>query len=927
MRSGNLHYREERGVVAIFFLIFGVVLAGALAYFAYRAPQTQAAGVSLRLHADEICMEIASYPRTQQEAIDLFTARVAEKQQVLGDVDITAAYLVAPSMPDDATVFPLGGGTGSASIDDCSGGSPFTITPQVVDLTAAGCGLEAPSPCLLIRDACYSDGSFAPLSEKYPPEILYQTLNAGNSYICELEGTRTFQNLTGFMNTTSDTVVGRSVVWRRPRNIDFEMYNPVAADENSVIDSLPNLTIIVSPYGKTQRPSQDPRFQMVDNLSGYDPIAEGATVFTGAPLADGSIDPYTGAVVDTSDGIPDDPYSEEITTGPLGGGPGDANGMDDDGDTLLPPGDETFIPRLPGIPVGTPSHEELLTSCLNPAVAMRNAFLYHLLSLAVRDGHFRKNTQLLLAQPRHRIQRSNHYNAPTVLWPLGRDLALDDARTASIGLDLPFIHYFGAVDGDSDDPDNSGSDNLKVYLDDTDSRYGGHRLGSFLGSEPEADKRRQGWLQPFVKKDAAGVYEALDGRTSMSDVQYLTLLAGQLRYCQGLFAPSAGTEYGVSAGFVVDPYNPHTPLDPPSNGAFDPAAQFHTAPGGYFLRSNGLNPSGQWSADWTGSDPWVPGGIRRDHMTAFSLVSALGMPQLCPTVGTDVAGVTPFSDGNAPDCLKAGVGAEASDLRGDLLGALHSLSSTTVRHPYADQEIVGSTMLASSFPGLWRINQGYQFWSDQTVDVNGSPEYPHPFRPFEFSAAAPYTQSNAFNNNEVPADPSRGDQIIVIVTHQPLLQDEFLSMQALITGQFSQDGGGNLQQDDVAALEDLSNEMIIVVYIPLYDSQANAEDREQEWATALLGPTDNSSTSNQFSDRFVLYLGPYQGTFLDPDGDDDFSDAFYNSGNDWQDYRDFWHDMMRDSEDDTFSGDYPGGNIADRAKVVWSVITKGEIKF
>jgi len=271
-------------------------------------------------------------------------------------------------------------------------------------------------------------------------------------------------------------------------------------------------------------------------------------------------------------------------------------------------GDCAAVPSAtPGVNcLETSDREEMLASCSNPAVLIRNSLTSMILELAMRHGELRNMTEVLIANPTN-LNPANYLNNPVEVIPFGADLAEPK-------FEIPYVFY------------NSG-DQAGGVINTLSAAY--HQFPSNI----PADKQVR---------------------------SYHRLEAGQLRWCYHMFYGTNNSggrnRYDMSVPDLVnDRFEPNNPGEIYS---FDPSLRQQSFP---------VWPKDTWDQEcpWgtTGTSCTY---ARTRGLNGPELVSAVGSVQLCPYEKYKVP--TPSPSG-ADICQKP-ADAVNGDLRGDLLSTL-----------------------------------------------------------------------------------------------------------------------------------------------------------------------------------------------------------------------------------------------------------------
>lgn len=422
LRSSEL-VRNERGVYLALTAIISTVLIIALLLLVIATQLVKAAVEETKARADYVCKQVAYESVLQRQAADVFRVQLNRIQRLplfTYNAYIESATLSIATMPVNSPST-----TAFFSFDPAanfvSTNPPFA--PAGCPLTAGAadfaCFLNAPSnACDLEGDTNAGYGGtdcgkchLGPngttdckmrvaveqnISGLFPSGMIDDFKDAGATVLCEI--TTKVKPIPLITRLVGEKSVTARVAWSRPPYGPAPTFVPPSPGTNLS----PGLTIAVAPQVGTN--AEDARFLFASStydaafLQQYDPLA--------IPEKDGFS--YNHPFVNYASGLPDT-------------GPGCSS-----------PPCFSEIPAPPASPYPGNTHtqrEDMMVSCLNPVVMMRNAFLSVILELASRHGLLRNMTQVLMLNPRNEDlgageARSPSYSYPTKIVDIGQDLAL-----------------------------------------------------------------------------------------------------------------------------------------------------------------------------------------------------------------------------------------------------------------------------------------------------------------------------------------------------------------------------------------------------------------------------------------------------------------------------------------------------------------------
>ena len=664
-------------VLAIFAVFIGL---------AFDAANLNKTSSLLSNELDRICQSVVRQPGVQVLAAEKFKTKIEELEALdflPSGSTITKAAMILPTMPQ-TTCFGFPG--------SCAGDNP------VVDstLTFGALGLAAGTFC---ENNCEFRGTTDSTGPdwKYPTTGFWDNLgNAGNTVGCEMEAEveRLIPALATLAGTS--TVKVRSV-WQKKIRGDFD---PVTGD---LVNTAPALSIIIDPTMTTR--ANDSRFWFMDGYfrPNINPLenfnsTNGMRHFgarQGGQFPDPISYPLANPVPPTlpfqlTGAYPVSPFCASVSGGNAQFKPPHPDACDDSDPSS--PAVHRSAPAAFSAYDETQDHtytfsdmENMLASCMNPAILVRNMLLATIVTNAARHGNARNMTEIMMTSVQNRfyeyefppasgnfIPANPNQHLPVYLQPpiklvnFGEDLMQESYQ-------IPFV---GTYDTGFDDGVDIRSDQ-----------------GSFL--QPSI---QTGYMNPF------NLDESFDPGVQESMKKYHLMVQSQLRWCYHLYngtlqaGPDGLVRHGVEGVHYLNDDLPLTLV----NDGYEPNAVYDFIPE---LRSTSYpGPSKEWGQ----GDIWNTGaateaGQRR--LTAPELVSVLGAVESCPyEINLQNTGVAndkctkPADQWSIPNDWELGT----RDLRGDIVGALCHLAGN-FNHSTLTNDPCPDNFPAIKSPGLFPL--------------------------------------------------------------------------------------------------------------------------------------------------------------------------------------------------------------------------------
>lgn len=376
------------------------------------------ANQELRSRLEIICKDVADNTVIQRSAVLKYRAWVDDMidRGYPRYSEIESARLIIPTMPASGD-FQFPGETETIDTGSTGAGYPEVSTiKKFNDIIGVKCNLPDGRDCDFVGDA-----KPANVQSKFPKTLWHNFSDAGAKVACEIEAKVTGTVLDLLLDTK---IVARSV-WHRPPRAALPAFEP-----GSPVTTSPGLTVLIAPQFSTY--AHDPRFRFFGGVDGYadafrqryDPLFEYDTQvssnfkgFSSSSLSQ-TID---GAALAEAEGVSEDKRWDDSGTGTTATN-------DPYGEKFGPP----FLGWNDPNAIVVSDREEILVSCMNPAILMRNAFLSSIMELASRHGHLRHMTELLFSNPMHTTRPFP--NPPVKVISFGEDIA--EKR-----FQLPYVFY------------------------------------------------------------------------------------------------------------------------------------------------------------------------------------------------------------------------------------------------------------------------------------------------------------------------------------------------------------------------------------------------------------------------------------------------------------------------------------------------------
>lgn len=594
---------DIRSQRAVFFPLAAVIGFGLLSFLFLMVGYTgrvKLAQSELRLKADLVCGFAAKqlvYDRIARNFQVQVTNLISE--EALRFSELQEAVLIMPTMPEDGSFeFIDRYNPQYADVSPPVGGDSLVTFPSV---SFPSCGYNADG-----QEICKLARSVRPYVEnastrEFPLSFWNNIYNAGNSVGCKFKA-KIASNLISesflALLDDSDSEIEVKAVWWSPVRGPAPVF-----DALDPIGTSPGLTIAVGTELFTT--SFDRRFRFKDEIANtVDPIKRvfgsnsrprdllsgvgNLSATDGQPQVNlptyppGNSNPLLNPIIPEIDRASrrflwgSKPRSASGSEGALSEGFSFASGLSE-----------------------SPSERDgLLTACMNPLVLVRNTFLSAIVELASRHGQLRRMTEILHMNPMHRHE--SYYapqyrpNFPVQMVGFGQDLAQP-------AFQLPYVFYHSGASG-REFPNPA---NYKWFKDGL--KYDRTHKNGFINpfSTQLSGVTVSGWTRGGNRNDFG--------------VKHHALIAGQLRYCYGLYSPTGIERYGAHQNFLnqgglfeAEPYEDHRK----PTGEWQP------------VRSRATR-SRHWDQEcqYPGCNP---NQQRRELLTAGELVSILGSTQMCP---------------------------------------------------------------------------------------------------------------------------------------------------------------------------------------------------------------------------------------------------------------------------------------------------------
>lgn len=742
----------ETGVFAPLLAIISIALIFILISYGIDSSTVRQASKALEKYNEQVCRQVASRPVIHRDAVESFRRQIqrAVDENLITNVKLLNARMTLPAMPKD----------GDFAFTGKPVSEPYVATPQAFG------GFDCPggsARCLECKINCSGgtcqDCEFSGnvvTTTSFPASMWDNLKNAGNTVACELSGS---------VNTVllGQKALTARTVWAATVRGEFRPQPTPGPNDN------PGISLVIAP--ELQSRAGDARFRFSTNSSFFDnvefrpkydplfsfnrygnppgvnaffhpsnsyvyPAAMAIPTFTATPGATSTSTPMGGPPAPpplptaewriNSSAALSSRYRAEL---PSGGGAASDDKLPKQNRTLIG-SDYGSDPDCMGYSTPAPGtncmvlsdREEMLAACMSPVVLVRNIITSTILEGAMRHGEMRNMTEVLVANPKNRNEKSADYslNNPVQIIAHGEDLG---ARAYQ----LPFVFFHGGGD---------------IYGNDADLPKG-------HGGDPDYRPHQFGVINPFDQ--AHHQIAALPPASQASIDSILSrhrFLAGQLRSCYHMFhdeESQAIARFDIP-GFLNDNFEPNS-------SAEEEVYSFETD----FRESYPDLPDDVWDQEypWGGGTPSNTRGLNGPE-----LVSALGSVQICPYYEAGLPS-PPFPTPQVtptPPAPKAGICLKPNnpqeDLRGDLLGALCYLKGST-----------SSSVCPASFPGM------------------SAGVFPAIRPPGVFAMLNPHAANPTFDGvdlSKIYASPVNLTTPIVLVTHQPLTLGERLDIRRLI---------------------------------------------------------------------------------------------------------------------------------------------------
>lgn len=832
------YWPKEKGVILP---ILAVVIAGVLAVLiglGLDASKVKKASTELSQWTESFCSYAAASGVIQKEALRRFSDQVNTSlaRGFPRNSVLTKAHVFLPTMPSQGSFPPEA--------------EPFLAGTHWFGSLSAhyppGQGIQCNLSCAGI-DGCENDCLYSgEVGGNFPSGIWNNADNAGNTMGCEITAV-----VRGILHRSTE--ISAKSMWWIPVRGPFD-YSPGSPDT-------PGLAVIVAPHMTTD--SADTRFRFEESLpvgfrSSFDPLYE----FGGA----GETLAFTGR-----------PNGQRYKSTP----------------------DGVVAPLGPTETLSAADRTELLVSCMNPAIMVRNLLLGTIMEYASRHGQLRSGTEVLLAgtQPRYTspneavssLARAN----PVQMVPFGSDIGLENYQ-------LPFVFYDSAYSrGVLPVPPPQVPPDSELY-------YWAPPAAPVQtqGFLPESFRHAQGGLlDPFIQSenpywDLAPVESHPKDYDRAKVQRHHAFLVNQLRFCYHMYFGPA--PQGKLRPDVLTSTN-NFGFEPPADGR---EPYYFSSP--YRTVDDVLRSpfSGVPGDPWDQQCPWGDHSCPRPRtrlLDASELMWALGSVQKCPfrqdglPVSISQAGVCEkpltvdvFNAGSHPT--------PTLDLRPDLLGSLQYLAGQVPRTPLYYQDSTGAQipkgnipMEAVASPGLFPLVYSTAFTEDQLKVLPPIPPLGNPWYPFGTTGG----------NYVAPADPIAGDRQkapILLFTHQRMSFQEQQAIRTLIC---------NSTDPTVCLDAPLNRRPITVVYMPTAEIEnAGVVD----WRVIEQVITDfkyafNVSDSTPADSRLgnaLFVLSPYLARYNEdnPNHGDQENIATPYTGSASERYRAYWHDLFDETREE-----------------------------
>lgn len=760
--------RRQSGAVLIIIVVMTGAMLALFYLLAFRTFVVRDVSRQLRSLVDRACSEAVRKSFIPAEASAIFRQEMEAGAGELRYAELLTAKLVLSTMEDREF-------DSAADPGDYASDSPHT---EFACSFLHGSGAVCEQESNLFQPQYYGAAAGAGNLE-YPLGVFLTPVSKNVTIGCEasaeltatgimrfvysLEPLRRYITGSGFTTPDAEVVNARVAWWRPLENYPLGAYDPG--------DIRHGLTLIVSPYGQTD-PMQN-RFTRLDDPAG---------IVNDPPGLPGSWQSF------------EDFLTHEEGTSNVKGGISGFSTFQPMSAPLAMPGSlgqwrATAIAAPTGLTAQGGQRSRELTSCANPATLVRNAFLTTFVGLAMRHGHLRDRTRILLPAPYHRnkgllasdgivvfehptLNPGVAYDAslpprpnePIMVWNFGQDLAAIDSR-----LPIPYFSFFGGV------ADGAGVDEQYERWPEM-----GSPLGVQLTTGVCANQPCQGWTQPFVspgspgtnlwRSDPGSAYTAA-GANRLGE--YHHQIVGQLANCFHVF--QEGEVRPDISQINLDGNYAQRNLD------------FEPVDGGderHWSLVDHLRNSGADIPWGPNCDPYLNNCPAGEFISPVEFMAGLAMPELCSSARL----ITDPPFGGAT-CTKPAT--PQLDLKGDVISAL----------TYATGSPGTATVKAVRSPGIFPIKLS-------------------PSSPLPSVQAPPVTGVEPFEaTNYIDMTPAEDDRsAVVLVTHQrfsaaTLVGDPIPGGESYVPS----DGRweATLIQSIVAQLR-AQNRRIIVVYIPLY---------------------------------------------------------------------------------------------------------------
>ncbi len=594
---------SESGIVLPLFAVFLSLLVSLVFLVMINTSLVRRARADLWQKIDAVCREAAFDLTNGNKAAKSFTFNVwnMTSRQPIAGTTLEDARLIFPSLIDGNLTGQLGGGGACSDFDSVQPFAPFGASGEEMAFEDSPWGDCTPfnrSKCFLRWKLCTESGD----SRHYPATMWNQVVNAGNTVACEGRAT-----VNQYM-TAPATVEVRSA-WMRRARVENEEYSVSSPSPTTA----PALTVLIAPQMTTWA-DRDERFRFVEKDPPYDQMPPSL------PHLNVGFDPL---------------FWKPLATTPVNKVRG-FSGATPPSLYLSGPGEFAHGHSA----LGDPEAREMMVTCSNPAVLIRNIMSSLLIELASRHGQFRTMTEVLVANPENRQRAPGElpltYNGPSVI-----SRFLDDIAQPHFAAPYVFYeHYPEELPDPNPNPLNAPS------------------------------QARGAWLNPF-ESTPSGKFPAADREAWL---EYHSLLASQLRSCYHMYFgnPDSSSSRGLQRYQLPRIHDPENLDFEPSFYKFSPAVTNYQARSGYLPNEYSPNED-----SWDQQCSWEALGVcpeqnRTVRLSAAATVSILGSVQSCPYQ---------FSGSStAPACLKPlqknKYGDPNLDLQPDLVGSLSYILNT-----------------------------------------------------------------------------------------------------------------------------------------------------------------------------------------------------------------------------------------------------------